>query len=197
MEENVPAQQVNFVNNEKKESLQDRDVFSTFETPSKNIATDLNCSSNTYCSTSVTLAGSNIQFATQNNCCSVLQSAAISVPINAHYQTIPPESSIFSPPAANSLLFPQLDVPLPSMEERDTSTMIPVLPMVEASSKPQIVGGVDINHLPPKQRELYLRMFANQKQTEGVPAGQLLTDKASKFLFISSTDQFLNRVPAV
>lgn len=187
MEENVPALQVNFLNNEKNESLQDREVFSTVEIPSQNLATDLSCSSSMYCSTSVTLTSSNIQFVPQNSFSSDLQSA-ISVPCNSHYQTIPPESSILSPSSASPLLFPQLGVPLPSStEETDTSTIIPVLPMVEDSSKPQIVGGVDINHLPPKQRELYLRMFANRKHTEDVPAGQLLTDKTSKLLFLAQT----------
>lgn len=181
MEETVPAKQMNFLNSENNESLQDREVFSTVEVTSQNLATELSCSSSMYCSTSMTLSSSSIQFVPQNNFSSNLQSA-ISVPSNSHYQTIPTESSTLSPSLANPLLFPQLGVPLPSSaEETDTSTMIPVLPMVEDSSKPQIVGGVDINHLPPKQRELYLRMFANRKLTEDVPGGQLLTDKTSKF----------------
>lgn len=46
--------------------------------------------------------------------------------------------------------------------------------------KPQIVGGVDVNHLPPKQRELYLRIFAQQKDAPFLPPDQISSDRPSK-----------------
>lgn len=48
------------------------------------------------------------------------------------------------------------------------------------AEKPQIVGGVDVNHLPPKQRELYLRIFAQQKEATFLPPDQTSSDRPGK-----------------